>query len=399
MGVLCGVGAASLWTLRPTAGGSAPVLAPVPPLPAPPEYPEQLTKEGQPDTERVHAFRVPSGEAPALACEEARAVVMQARTQLAYSPDAVDAKAFADATADWLDPYGLWSVAPDTPVGEAFDARAVDLLADVEGKGTRDCLTARALGAELVAWVEQLRVVFDEARGAPGADVDLASAAATPAFEGSTVTRPARALAATLGRHVGVIERALGPAAHPYVDAARARYFPSFDADGWARVILASAVRAYVPSIDPHGAWAPLDEESSVYEVDLEARPPARLWEKSERTAVGVRIESGAAPPLADGDVLLSLAGVPTAGLSFEQSRAARVRGLRGAPPRAGRGAARGREAPGHDMARRRPRRGEAHRAGDRRRRRPAGGAGRVRRRATRSSSPSTTSATTSATS
>jgi carboxyl-terminal processing protease len=127
-------------------------------------------------------------------------------------------------------------------------------------------------------------------------------------------------LAATLGRRVGTMERALGPVAHPYVEAARARYFPSLDAEGWARVILASAVRAYVPSIDPHGAWAPLDEESSVYEVDLEARPPARLWDKSERTAVGVKIEAGAAPPLADGDVLLSLAGVATAGLSFEQS-------------------------------------------------------------------------------
>ena len=54
--------------------------------------------------------------------------------------------------------------------------------------------------------------------------------------------------------------------------------------------------------------------------MDLEARPPTRLWDKCERTAVGVRIESGAVPPLADGDVVLSLAGVVTAGLSFEQS-------------------------------------------------------------------------------
>jgi len=75
-----------------------------------------------------------------------------------------------------------------------------------------------------------------------------------------------------------------------------------------------------VPAIDPHGAWAPLDEESSVYEVDLEARPPVRLWDKADRTAVGLRVESGAAPPLADGDVILSLAGVVTAGLSYEQT-------------------------------------------------------------------------------
>lgn len=318
MGVLCGVGAASVWTLRPTPAGAPLVLAP-PPKPPPPAGADDSAPKDSDDV-RPHPFRVPSGEAPALTCEEARAVVTQVRSQLAYSPDPVDAKTFADATGDWLDPYGLWSVAPDTPVADAFDARATDLLADVEGRGARDCTTARALGAELVTWVDQLRTVFDDARAAPATGDDLAVAAAAPAFEGATVTRPARALAETLGRHVGAVERALGPAAHPYVDAARARYFPSLDADGWARVILASAVRAYVPSIDPHGAWAPLDEESSVYEVDLEAKPPTRLWEKSERTAVGVRIESGAAPPLADGDVLLSLAGVATAGLSFEQS-------------------------------------------------------------------------------
>jgi carboxyl-terminal processing protease len=74
-----------------------------------------------------------------------------------------------------------------------------------------------------------------------------------------------------------------------------------------------------VPAIDPHGAWAPIDEESSVYEIDLEARPPGRLWEKADRTAIGIKIDSGAAPPLVDGDVVLSLAGVATAGLSYEQ--------------------------------------------------------------------------------
>src|SRR6185312_8106450 len=104
-------------------------------------------------------------------------------------------------------------------------------------------------------------------------------------------------------------------AAHAYVEAARARYFPDSTASDWAGVVLAAAVRAYVPAVDPHGAWAPLDEESSVYEVDLEAHPPERLWDKAERTAVGLKIEGGATPPLLDGDVLLSLAGVATAGL------------------------------------------------------------------------------------
>ena len=263
---------------------------------------------------------MPTGQAPALSCEAARAVIAQARSQLASPPEAVDPKSFAEATADWLDPYGLWSVAPDTPIAATFDRRGVELLADVEGRGSRDCAAARAIGAQLVNWIGEVRNVFDDALARTPDTEDALAAASAAAFEGVTVTRPARALAATLGRRIGALERELGPAAHPYAERARARYFPALDGEGWSQVVLAAAVRAYVPTIDPHGAWAPLEEESSVYEVDLEARPPSRLWEKSERTALGLRIESGAAPPLADGDVVLSIAGVATGGLSFEQT-------------------------------------------------------------------------------
>jgi carboxyl-terminal processing protease len=318
VGVLGAVGTALVWTVRP-AGPEVPLVT-APARPAPAAKAEDRPPPPLPDDVRAHGFRVPTGEAPALSCEDARGIVAQSRAQLAYAPEPVDAKAFADATADWLDPYGLWSVAPDTPVTDVFDARASELLAELESKAPRDCAAARVVGAELATWVDELRRIFDEAAAAPGTLEDAATAASTPTFEGVTVTRPARALAASLGRHVAAVEHELGPAAHPYVDQARTRYFPSLDAAAWARVVLAAAVRAYVPTIDPHGAWAPLDEESSVYEVDLEARPPTRLWDKCERTAVGVRIESGAAPPLADGDVVLSLAGVVTAGLSFEQS-------------------------------------------------------------------------------
>jgi carboxyl-terminal processing protease len=320
MGGLLGVGLALGWVLRPgSPDGALPRVALGRPLP-PPAPPEDKAAAAPGDDVRSHAFRLPAGQAPALACDAARAIVSQARAQLAYGPDPVDPRAFAEAAADWLDPYGLWSVAPDTPIGTAFDRHAADLLADVEGRGGRDCVAARALGAQLVGWVAELRATFDEANARPASGESVDDAASAPAFEGTTVTRPARALAATLGRRIGVIERELGAAARPYLEAARARYFPALSEDGWAEVVLAAAVRAYVPMIDPHGAWAPLDEESSVYEVDLEARPPSRLWDKAERTAVGMKIESGAAPPLADGDVLLSLAGVPTAGLSFEQS-------------------------------------------------------------------------------
>jgi carboxyl-terminal processing protease len=317
-GGVLGLGFGLLWALRPSAPAG---LAILPALRAPGQpAAEERPAPAAVDDARSHAFRIPNGHAPALGCDAARGIVAQARAQLAYTPDGVDPRGLADAAADWLDPYGLWSVAPDTPVGASFERRAGELLAEIEGRGARDCAAARELGAELVAWVSELRAVFDQARATAPAAEEAMHAASVAAFEGANVTRPARTLATALGRGVGVLERELGAAVRPYSDAARARYFPPLDADGWAGVVLAAAVRAYIPTIDPHGAWAPADEESSVYEVDLEARPPTRLWEKAERTSIGVRIEAGAAPPLADGDVVLSLAGVATAGLTYEQT-------------------------------------------------------------------------------
>lgn len=300
---------------------AVPMPPTVPPLltPSPPAEPDESSSSASGDDVRGHAFRPPDGQPPSLTCDAARAIVAQAREQLGYAPEAVDARAVAEAAADWLDPYGLWSAAPDAPLGALFDRRAAALAAELEGRGSRDCTAARALGTSLRAWVAELRTIYDDAAVDLAVREDASDAASAAAFEGATVTRPARALAVTLGRRAGAIERGFGSTVAPYVEAARRRYFPDLDAQAWAGVVLAAAVRAYVPGIDPHGAWAPLDEESSVYEVDLEAHPPPRLWDKAERTAIGVKIESGATPPLADGDVVLSLAGVATAGLSYEQ--------------------------------------------------------------------------------
>ncbi|MGH7440797.1 MAG: hypothetical protein ACRENE_34385, partial [Polyangiaceae bacterium] len=88
----------------------------------------------QRDDSRPHEFRLPSGRAPALGCAAARAIVAQARSQLSHPPEPVDARALADSAADWLDPYGLWSVAPDSPLVGVFDKRAASLVADLEGK-------------------------------------------------------------------------------------------------------------------------------------------------------------------------------------------------------------------------------------------------------------------------
>ncbi|MGO8992704.1 MAG: S41 family peptidase [Polyangiaceae bacterium] len=318
--VLLAAGAAVVF-LAPRGGAAkhAPVVF------APPAtHPSSAPPAGQADAgedeedDGAYAFRVPSGRPAELSCDEARRVVAQVRTGLAYEPDGVSPHALAAGAADWLDPHGLWSAAPDSPIEARIDKRAVDLVAEMESRVGDDCPAALDVGGALAKWIAELRGRFDHARATTN-EADAAAASEEIPFDAIAYSRPARSFAEDLGARVGAFERAYGPAAKPYADAARERFFPELDAEDWGRALLAAAVRAYVPLVDPHGAWAPLDEEESVYEVDLAGRPPPRLWEKSERTAVGVVLGDGASAPLAPGDLVLSIAGLATAGLPLEQ--------------------------------------------------------------------------------
>ncbi|HVH43345.1 MAG TPA: S41 family peptidase, partial [Labilithrix sp.] len=163
-------------------------------------------------------------------------------------------------------------------------------------------------------WVAELRDAFDKGRRTPGTTVAL-----TAALEPVPPPGSARETAEELGRRAGAFELAHGAQGKFFADEARRRFFPPLDTVGWSRVVLASAVRAYVPLVDPHGEWAPFDEESRIYEVDLASRPPSRLWGRAVLTAVGVRVTEAATPPLAIDDVVLSVANVATAGLPLEQ--------------------------------------------------------------------------------
>ena len=266
------------------------------------------------DDERSYVFRIPSGEPTALSCEEARTIVEQVRAGLAYAPDGVPTAAFATSAADWLDPHGLLSLAKDAPTARAMARAAPELIADIEGKRRRSCESALAPGATLEQWSNELRDAFDRGRRSPGSvDVKLATLEPLPP------TGLAREVAFEIGRRVGAFEAAHGPEAKPFADEARRRFFPQLDKAGWAKVVLASAVRAYVPLVDPHGEWAPFDEESRIYEVDLASRPPSRLWGRAVPTAIGVRVTDSAAAPLMVDDVVLSVSRVATAGLPLEQ--------------------------------------------------------------------------------
>jgi carboxyl-terminal processing protease len=266
------------------------------------------------DDERSYVFRIPSGDPTALSCDEARTIVEQVRSGLAYAPEPVPAAAFATSTADWLDPHGFLSLAKDAPTVGALIRTSADLLADIERKRQRGCASANGPAAELLRWVASLREAFDRGRLSP-ASADASAAALEPL----PPTAIAREAAEEIGRRAGAFEAAHGDRGRQLVETAARRFFPPLDQAGWAKVVLASAVRAYVPLVDPHGEWAPFDEESRIYEVDLASRPPSRLWGRAVPTAVGVRITESATPPLRVDDVVLSIAHVATAGLPLEQ--------------------------------------------------------------------------------
>ena len=269
---------------------------------------------------------MPTGDPTALECDDARTVVQQARTSLAGPVAPVDAAKFAAATSDWLDPHGLWSVAPDAPIGGLVRRNGERLLAELEAApGSGACVVARVIGAEMATWADELRVVFDQAERDgldKGRGLDRREAwklVTSLPFEDGAVTRGARELARELGRQVGELRVLYGESIGPYAQAARARAAPQMTAESWARVVTAAALRAYVPQLDAHGAWAPMDEQLSIYDLSLEADPPVRLWTDRVRTTLGVRVEHGALAPLADGDVVLKIGEVALAGMSVEQ--------------------------------------------------------------------------------
>ncbi|MEJ7734173.1 MAG: S41 family peptidase [Polyangiaceae bacterium] len=197
--------------------------------------------------------------------------------------------------------------------------------------GSGPCRAAEAVGRELAAWSARLRTDIDGAyRAALAAPAPAAAGDTIPAevwslvgtspFEDGQPTRAARDLARSLGRDLGITARTYGDPLGPFVSAARSRAAPELDASAWSRVVVAAALRAYVPQLDAHGAWAPLDEEISIYDLALEIEPPARLWTEMTRTSLGVRIEAGAMAPLADGDVVLRAHDVALGCVSVEQA-------------------------------------------------------------------------------
>ncbi|HEU4535090.1 MAG TPA: hypothetical protein VFS00_13275, partial [Polyangiaceae bacterium] len=162
---------------------------------------------GPRDERPQRAPRPPSGVTATIDCRGARQVTQQARSLLAAPARPVDPRAFAEAFIDWLDPHGLWSIAPDAPMARAVRLRARELLRELEAPPARGgCPTARALGDELGHWVAELRTAFDRGRAAAGPRPldEAVRLASLPAFDDGARPPPARELAAELGFRLGV---------------------------------------------------------------------------------------------------------------------------------------------------------------------------------------------------
>jgi carboxyl-terminal processing protease len=274
-----------------------------------PSETKEIAAEG--DEDGVLEFRPPSTRPASLTCADAQRIVKDFREdQLAYEAPPPATKAFTDAVADWLDPVGVWSASADSPVVAEIERAAPLLIAELQGSGA--CTAPTPIAAALVKWVASLRKAYDAAKGSP-AKGDLAALAATPLAD---TAAPSLDVVRGLGaRHAALAT----PELTPWVDRAEAQLLPSFTEAEWSEVLLAAAVRAYVDTTDPHSEWAPYGEESSVYDVDLEAQRPAQLWERATRTLVGAKIESGALAPLEVGDVVLEVNSSSLGGLSVEQ--------------------------------------------------------------------------------
>lgn len=315
-----GSGAVIAFGMSPNEAALAPAVAPSPPPPAPAEAAPDPGEDPAECASRP--LKLPSGGTAALSCADARRVVAQIRAKLAVPVASPAPLELARSTAGWLDPHGLWSAAPDSPIKSVLTRNAARLLAEMEAPPTSEsrCEAAEEIARVARDWVTEIRNELEQARrSAPRVGSARALGLAEQSvFQDDPVTRPGRALARDLGTRIGAFEAEFG-AAGGVVAAARSRLAPEQPLEAWSRAVLAAAIRAYVPAVDPHGQWAPLDEEWSLYSADpaLDAEP--RLWGRMVRTALGVRVLDDATLPLQDGDLVLSVGGVATAGLSVEQ--------------------------------------------------------------------------------
>jgi carboxyl-terminal processing protease len=280
------------------------------------------------------ALALPSGDPPHISCEDAQRVSAFLQRELPAPPIGPTPTELGESWAGMLDPHGFWSAAPDSPIGTELTAAAADMVSSFFEQ------SSSCAGVERVVRVWQpfqqslLRVfeaAFEAERERGPRDVaDVFQLGAEPIFEDDPVTRPAAELARELGTRLGAFV-ARYPDEAAIVEDARQRYFPT-SREALREIAILAALRAYVPLIDPHGDFAPLDEEWALYAGDDTLDHGSPLWGDVTRTPLGARIVADPAPPLEVDDLVLSIDGLNLAGASVDQIEQA----ARSAAPQAG---------------------------------------------------------------
>jgi carboxyl-terminal processing protease len=274
-----------------------------------------------PEAPEPHAMSLPSGAPPSIGCAEAQRVTEFLERELAAPPIVPTPAELSELWASMLDPHGLWSAAPDSPLREALVAAAPDLLTSFYERSS-PCRGAEAVARAWQPRQERLLAIydaaFDRARHAPRASAaELFRIAAEPVFEDDPVTRPATELSRELGERLGRFA-ARFPEETALLAKARARFFPT-EPEKLRDMATLAALRAYVPLVDPHGDFAPADEEWSLYAGDDTLDSGSPLWGDIVRTPLGARVTSEPAPPLQLDDLVLAVDDLSLAGASIDQ--------------------------------------------------------------------------------
>lgn len=266
--------------------------------------------------ERIESVvaHVPKSSLPAqTSCEDAIAIVREFRALRVEPVTSVDEKKFGEALVDWIDPHGFWAIGKSAAPGEYARRHAKELLAAIESS---DCEPYLQLAEVLERWVKERRDQF-EASLVPV--LSISSPESEPLVVEAELDAPPATQLERLGNIADAFHRAFGDRGQELVRESKKGLFPALSVEGWKEVALTSAVRAYIGTADAHSAWAPREEETSILDVGLHARPPVPLWGEGTRTLVGLRIDGGAREPLRDGDVLVRIGTQHLGGMSLEQ--------------------------------------------------------------------------------
>ncbi len=264
---------------------------------------------------------LPTGLLPQLACEDAQRVAAFLRRELAAPPLPPEPSELSESWGSILDPHGLWSAAPDSPLPAQLGMAAPGMLKSLF-ELSPGCEAAERVSDVWQAWQMRLADAYDvefaSARGQkPRSASETFQLAAEPLFQDDPVTVPGLELASELGARLGAFA-ARFPDEVALVQQARARFFPTAR-DGLRDMLILAALRAYVPLVDPHGDFAPSDEEWALYAGDdtLDAGSP--LWGGVARTPLGARVVDAPTPPLQVDDLVLAINDFTLAGASVDQ--------------------------------------------------------------------------------